>query len=371
MRGQTVQDGVKLIGRKNDGDFEKDVPTPAPKETFRIAAGASVFVIGHGHFYGPAAGKQVQLLKEDGVGQARLMLVMHTDPHDTEAAKGGDDAHERAAKKIHDIKELATNPEFDALVICVGPRLVDIWKLDHLYELVPEDKFLRFDPGFDAGQKVVDVAEGSRRPIAQPRILIAGRLEDDDVKGFKTAMRAISAVAEAQRVAKTRIRPKIVALGIAAGADTDAFLRQINVIAGMEASAIPFTTNRNEYFRELRKASMLLMPSRAEGFGLVAQDAVAVGTPVVVADRSGFVRLLEGMPREVNVSGMSAPTPYVDSSDQDGDICNEWRDKITTIATHPETAREATIALRKHLLANAKQSAEKLVRRVRRSSCEM
>jgi hypothetical protein len=39
---------------------------------------------------------------------------------------------------------------------------------------------------------------------------------------------------------------------------------------------------------ELRAASVLLMPSRAEGFGLVALEAVERGVPVLVSDRSGM-----------------------------------------------------------------------------------
>jgi glycosyltransferase involved in cell wall biosynthesis len=50
--------------------------------------------------------------------------------------------------------------------------------------------------------------------------------------------------------------------------------------------------------RDLRRASLLLMPSRAEGFGLVGLEAIAAGTPALVSDRSGLGQLLrEVLPR--------------------------------------------------------------------------
>jgi glycosyltransferase involved in cell wall biosynthesis len=49
----------------------------------------------------------------------------------------------------------------------------------------------------------------------------------------------------------------------------------------------------------LLRASLVLMPSRAESFGLVGAEAVAAGTPVLVSDRSGLGALLtEVLPQD-------------------------------------------------------------------------
>ncbi len=57
--------------------------------------------------------------------------------------------------------------------------------------------------------------------------------------------------------------------------------------------ALPFTQNRNELFEELRQASVCLMPSWHEGFGLVAWEAIAAGVPLIVSCKSGVYRLLK------------------------------------------------------------------------------
>lgn len=57
--------------------------------------------------------------------------------------------------------------------------------------------------------------------------------------------------------------------------------------------ALPFTKNREELFNDLRAASVAMMPSWHEGFGLVAWEAIAAGVPLIVSKKSGAYRLLE------------------------------------------------------------------------------
>ena len=44
----------------------------------------------------------------------------------------------------------------------------------------------------------------------------------------------------------------------------------------------------------MRRADVLAMPSLVEGFGLVALEALACGTPVLVSDRPPFTEHLHG-----------------------------------------------------------------------------
>lgn len=57
--------------------------------------------------------------------------------------------------------------------------------------------------------------------------------------------------------------------------------------------ALPFTKDRKELFNNLRSASVAMMPSWHEGFGLVAWEAIAAGVPLIVSKKSGAYRLLE------------------------------------------------------------------------------
>ena len=56
--------------------------------------------------------------------------------------------------------------------------------------------------------------------------------------------------------------------------------------------ALPFTEDRNVLFDDLRSASLCLMPSWHEGFGLVAWEAIAAGVPLIASKKSGVVKLL-------------------------------------------------------------------------------
>jgi tetratricopeptide (TPR) repeat protein/glycosyltransferase involved in cell wall biosynthesis len=57
--------------------------------------------------------------------------------------------------------------------------------------------------------------------------------------------------------------------------------------------ALPFTQDRNMLYEDLRAASVALMPSWHEGFGLVAWEAIAAGVPLIVCKNSGVYQLLE------------------------------------------------------------------------------
>lgn len=56
--------------------------------------------------------------------------------------------------------------------------------------------------------------------------------------------------------------------------------------------ALPFTIDRAALFDDLRAASVAMMPSWHEGFGLVAWEAIAAGVPLIMSSKSGAYRLL-------------------------------------------------------------------------------
>ena len=46
----------------------------------------------------------------------------------------------------------------------------------------------------------------------------------------------------------------------------------------------------------LNEVDLAIMPSRSEGFGLVALEALSAGLPILVGSKSGFARALENIP---------------------------------------------------------------------------
>lgn len=54
-----------------------------------------------------------------------------------------------------------------------------------------------------------------------------------------------------------------------------------------------FTVSDEMLRADLRSASLVLIPSRAEGFGLVGVEAIIAGTPVLISAESGLGQLLK------------------------------------------------------------------------------
>lgn len=89
-------------------------------------------------------------------------------------------------------------------------------------------------------------------------------------------------------------------------------------------TALPFTTDRDKLFTDLSGASVAMMPSWHEGFGLVAWEAIAAGVPLIVSKKSGVYRLLKELKdglytswvTDIDVLGTSAE-PYFKPEDLD------------------------------------------------------
>lgn len=75
----------------------------------------------------------------------------------------------------------------------------------------------------------------------------------------------------------------------------DALRKSLISIAGrpdLDVVVCEFTADASKVAEDIRRASVVLMPSRAEGFGLVGLEAIALGIPVLVSARSGLAELL-------------------------------------------------------------------------------
>ncbi|TPG40509.1 glycosyltransferase [Sphingomonas koreensis] len=61
---------------------------------------------------------------------------------------------------------------------------------------------------------------------------------------------------------------------------------------GLKAVVRPFSPVAAELAADCRRASLVLMPSRTEGFGLVGLEAICAGVPGLVSAESGLADLL-------------------------------------------------------------------------------
>ncbi|HYN78114.1 MAG TPA: glycosyltransferase, partial [Lamprocystis sp. (in: g-proteobacteria)] len=84
---------------------------------------------------------------------------------------------------------------------------------------------------------------------------------------------------------------------------------------------------------DLRRASVLLMPSRSEGFGLVAMEAIAAGVPILVSDRSGIAELL------IERLGAERAGQFVVPTDRGEDVdADAWAQQIRIVLFDQDAA---------------------------------
>jgi glycosyltransferase involved in cell wall biosynthesis len=153
---------------------------------------------------------------------------------------------------------------------------------------------LRLDPGFDSP------LSGPREPVEGPlRVLLTGRLEDDGVKGLDLAARAVGHAVGLRDPDEAEVW--LMLRGATPG-QAERLDRAIRKWAGQPSLNVVvrnFSTDRERLEHELRLASLVLMPSRADGFGLVGLEAIVRGVPVLISRRSGLGQLLrEYLPAE-------------------------------------------------------------------------
>jgi glycosyltransferase involved in cell wall biosynthesis len=86
----------------------------------------------------------------------------------------------------------------------------------------------------------------------------------------------------------------------------------------------PFTGDREEIARDLRRAALCLMPSRVEGFGLVGLEAIGFGTPVLLSSKSGVAETLR-------IHLRSAAEPMIVAVTDDGQDVERWKYAIQRV----------------------------------------
>ncbi|MDO9461393.1 MAG: glycosyltransferase, partial [Alphaproteobacteria bacterium] len=140
--------------------------------------------------------------------------------------------------------------------------------------------------------------ESLRTPPMRPTLLCLGRTESIGVKGLDIFAYAAAYLSEAwmsHPATRERPSPQFVVRGVRG--DEEAFERHLIGLAeaaGSRATIIarPYTAALEELAADYRGATAFLMPSREEGFGLVACEALSHGVPILVSENSGIAEVI-------------------------------------------------------------------------------
>ena len=292
-------------------------------------------VIGHDRVTGPAA----QALAEEHFPEAARIQFIHTAPGEIEWFKDKP-AGKSIAAKAEERERLQLNLAKTAdLVLAVGPRLYREFATV-LAGLASPPPIRQLNPGLPRWTE--QDAATARRPAPQFQCLLLGRAEDDKLKGLDIAARAFGLLSQSSAGSN---KPVLVIRGAQQGTGEQLRddLRALAAPASIEVRVKEYTTQTERLMEDLRRASLLIMPSRKEGFGLVGIEAIAAGTPVLLSDQSGLGELIrKALPEEAD----RFVVPISDVEEKDAEA---WSRRIEFILMDPESAFKRAEKLRERL----------------------
>lgn len=336
------RNGVTLIMGDDEDNWS---PLLRRQEVRDILGDGVVAVAGHSYF----SGAQAAGLRDSYCERAKLVQFVHMSPLHTESLKEyrqQDFVTEREQRLAREV-EAARRAD---IVGCIGPRLYRFFS-GELGRDESAPRVLRIDCGID--RPVFD----DRMPPLQPMILCAGRTDSLGVKGFDLfAMVAgqLSAEWQYHPVTKRLPAPTFEIRGSASRSERlEEDLRDISEqVAGVRARIYvrPYSSEEDIFKKDLSRASVFLMPSREEGYGLVACEAISAGVPILISSESGLADSLKEMSAR---TGMSINEFIVDHRGRDDDIASAYFSKVLDIFADQQFSADHTHRLREQMYQTA------------------
>ena len=227
-------------------------------------------VIGHGAVHG----RQVQFIKRNH--NCKWVQVVHTSPGEIGMYKGYG-KHISKGEEKHKVEvELCKLAD---QVVAVGPKLFEEYS-GYLLACGKDQNVFSLTPGVFSEFADVRRANEERRTF---KVLVFGCEDDEEfkVKGCDIAARAVAQLKDKHY--------KLVFVGAPSGKD-------LLLDYGIDPSQLTvrcFNGSREELAQLFCEVDLAIMPSRTEGFGLAALEALSAGLPVLVSGNSGLGQALK------------------------------------------------------------------------------
>ena len=229
--------------------------------------------------YGVVLGRQVQLIKCHH--NCNWIQIVHTAPEELGMYRS--DAILRAEKLRQDEVKLCEDAD---QVVAVGPKLADVFR-GYLRSCGKDQDVLNLTPGIFSEFADVKQATEERKTFS---VLVFGRGDNEDfqLKGYDIAARAIAEL-------KDEPQPyKLLFVGAPSGEEEK--VKDLLLQQGIDRSQLTvrcFSESREQLARLFCEVDLAIMPSRTEGFGLAALEALSAGLPVLVSGNSGLGEALK------------------------------------------------------------------------------
>ena len=230
-------------------------------------------VLGHG----VALGRQIQIIKKNpNYSHCKWIQFVHTSPEEIGMYKSISEGQKMQQTEI-ELCEMADQ------VVTIGPKLTDAYE-----NQLGKGKVFNLMPSILTEFSDVQQASNERRTFC---VLVteSGDSEDFDVKGYDIAVKAIANLkdksyqlkfASKQRGKEDELANKLLQCGIG---------RNQLIICS-------FDGNKETLANLFSTVDIAILPSKAEGFGLSALEAISAGLPVLVSGNSGIAEALKEVP---------------------------------------------------------------------------
>ena len=240
-------------------------------------------VVGHG----VKLGRQVQFIRHSAqFSNCKWVQVVHTVPEDLSRYKRYSDSISKGEKKHESEVELCKLAD---LVVPVGPRLKEAYS-SYLQECKTDQDILSITPGLF--QREFGDLRQTPNEHAEFKVLLFGRGDDEDfeLKGYNIA---------AQAFTDQRLKNKpyhLIFVGAPEGKQEEVREKLLQRgIAEAQLTIRKFIQSRDRLKDLLCEVDLAIMPSKSEGFGLVALESLSAGLPILVGSKSGFAKALENV----------------------------------------------------------------------------
>lgn len=168
---------------------------------------------------------------------------------------------------------------------------------------------------------------------------LSGRLDETVVKGTDLFVR-IASEFDRRSFADALGRTRFIMRGFREDTMNEhvkALCRK-NGAARDNITARPYETDEKLLLGELRAASIFLMPSKSEGFGLTGLDAIAAGIPVIVSSQSGLGQTLAAIADGLHGNLKTIARNCVLDVRGNEEMVRSWVDAVASLLGNPAKA---------------------------------
>ena len=265
-------------------------------------------IVGHGG----KLGKQAQFIRKSH--KCKWLQVLHTAPEELGMYKNYPKAIAKGEDKSRIEIELC---ELADVVAAVGPKLTEAYS-SYLRFCKKHQDIIELTPGIFS--EFSDITQATNE-CDKFKVLTFGRgdLEDFSLKGYDIVAKAIVELKDSSY--------HLVFVGVPDGKQEEVAENLLKSGISRNQLFVRRFIQRKERLKELFcEVDLVIMPSRTEGFGLTALEALSAGLPILVSGNSGFGNTLCTLP-------LGKPF-VVDSADPE-----DWAKAIRAVRLKDRTER--------------------------------